>query len=198
MLKELKKALQKMGRETVEGARLNLSKDKSKSSGALKKSLYSEVVQSGDEVQLQFWMEEYGMFLDAGVYGADPSIVKKGKQKGKETDSVFTGNNGIAERFSYKSKGGKFGLKGMPPPAAFDSWTKVNNLSLKSKNGKVMTRQTLNFLIARGVFAQGIAPTLFFTTPFIKAFNNLPDKIVNAFDIYVNTVLEEDRNATKN
>ena len=53
-------------------------------------------------------------------------------------------------------------------------------------------------IIARGVFAQGISPTLFFTTPFIKAFKNLPDEIVNAFDIYVNTVLEEDQNPTKN
>jgi hypothetical protein len=33
---------------------------------------------------------------------------------------------------------------------------------------------------------------LFFTKPFLKAFNELDKEIVKQFDLYINTVLEED------
>ena len=79
-------------------------------------------------------MEEYGMFLDAGVYGSDPSLANtiksKGKQKGRDTRSVFTGADGIAEKFSYKSK--------RPPMQRLaDLGKKKHMIKLKRKNGSV-------------------------------------------------------------
>tara|TARA_R110000764_G_scaffold72279_1_gene148325 strand:- start:41 stop:637 length:597 start_codon:yes stop_codon:yes gene_type:complete len=191
MLKDLKSALQLFGKETVEGARKNLKKEKTNSSGNLYNSLQSRVIDRRDGFDLEFWMEEYGMFLDAGVYGSNPSLANtkksKGKQKGKETRSLFTGNEGIAQRFSYKSK--------RPPLQNLKSWAEKNNINFKNKDGSYKTGNynRVAFWLQKRIFAQGIAPTLFFTNPFLIAFNNLPDDILNAFDLYVNTVLKEDQ-----
>lgn len=189
MLKDLKTALQTLGRETVRGARNNLKRDKNKSSGSLLNSLNSKVIDNRDGYDLEFYMEEYGMFLDAGVYGSDPSLVNskqsKGKQKGRDTNSVFTGVGGIAERFSYKKK--------KPPMESLIGWSQRNNIKLKTKNGKLASSTSVAFWLQKRIFAQGIAPTLFFTTPFLKAFKEMPEKILKEFDIYINTVLEEDQ-----
>tara|TARA_R110002096_G_scaffold323281_1_gene517441 strand:+ start:349 stop:915 length:567 start_codon:yes stop_codon:yes gene_type:complete len=188
MLKDLKAALQKMGKETVNGARNELTKIQN-TSGALSNSLMSKTEETRDGIDLIFIMEEYGMFLDAGVYGSNPNLVNtknsKGKQKGKQTNSVFTGANGIAEKFSYKQK--------KPPLNDILAWAQTKNISLKRKNGTVASYTSIAFWLQKRIFAQGISPTLFFTKPFLKAFNNLPDEILKEFDFYINTVLEEDK-----
>jgi hypothetical protein len=38
-------------------------------------------------------------------------------------------------------------------------------------------------MIARGVYMNGIKPSLFFTKPFEKAFKQLPDTLVEAFGL---------------
>ena len=53
----------------------------------------------------------------------------------------------------------------MPPPSAF------------------IKRKSLQFAIAKGIYYNGIKPTNFFTRPFNIAFNNLPQEIVNAFEL---------------
>ena len=189
MLKDLKLAFQKMGRQTVNGARNELTKIQN-TSGALSNSLTSETKETSNGIDLIFIMEEYGMFLDAGVYGSNPNLVNtkksKGKQKGKQTNSIFTGANGIAEKFSYKQK--------KPPMDDILAWAKTKNISLKRKNGTVASYTSIAFWLQKRIFAQGISPTLFFTKPFLKAFNNLPDEILKEFNFYItNTVLEEDK-----
>ena len=183
MLKDLQRALQLLGRETVRGARDNLKR------GNLLNSLNSKVIENRDGYDLEFYMEEYGMFLDAGVYGAKPSLAdtkkSKGKQKGRDTRSVFTGADGIAERFSYKSK--------RPPMESLMTWAEKNNIKLKRKNGSLASYTSVAYWLQKRIFAQGISPTLFFTNPFLKAYNNLPEEILNEFDIYINTVLQEDQ-----
>lgn len=196
MLKDLQRALQLLGRETVRGARDNLRREKNNTSGNLLNSLKSRVIDRKDGYDLEFWMEEYGMFLDAGVYGSDPSLANtkksKGKQKGRDTRSVFTGSDGIAEKFSYKSK--------RPPMQSLMTWAEKNNIKLKRKNGSVASYTSVAYWLQNRIFAQGISPTLFFTNPFLKAYNNLPEEILKEFDIYINTVIQEDQNQdiTKN
>ena len=189
MLKEFKRALQKWGRDTVAGARSNLNKEKNNTSGTLSKSLRSQVRDTVDGFDLIFGMESYGMFLDAGVYGSDPSLANtkksKGKQKGRSTNSVFTGNNGIAQKFSYKQK--------RPPMGSLKGWAQKNNIRLTRKNGTVASNTSIAYWLQKRIFAQGIAPTLFFTTPFLKAFKEMPEDLLAQFDIYINTVLQEDQ-----
>jgi len=187
--KEFKSALQKWGRDTVSGARNNLAREQSNSSGTLSSSLTSRVQNTVDGFDLIFAMETYGMFLDAGVYGSDPSLANtktsKGKQKGRDTNSVFTGTNGIAQKFSYKQT--------KPPMQSLMGWAQRNSIKLTRKDGSVASNTSIAYWLQKRIFAQGIAPTLFFTTPFLKAFKELPEDLLAQFDLYINTVLQEDQ-----
>ena len=189
MLTKFKSALEKWGRDTVAGARKNLKQEKSNSSGTLSRSLTSRVQDTVDGFDLIFAMETYGMFLDAGVYGSDPSLANtktsNGKQKGRKTNSVFTGSKGIAQKFSYKQK--------RPPVQSLMAWAQRNNIRLTRKNGTVASNTSIAYWLQKRIFAQGIAPTLFFTKPFLNAFKEMPEDLLEQFDIYINTVLEEDQ-----
>lgn len=187
MLKELKTELQKFGHKVVYDSVRQLENGQHISSGSLAQNISYEIRENRDGFDLEFWMDEYGMFLDAGVYGSVPSEVKNGKQKGKRTNSVFTGKEGIAERFSYKSK--------RPPMESLRAWAKKKNIRFRDKKGRYKkgNYNSIAYWLQNRVFHQGIAPTLFFTKPFLAAFKNLDEEILKAFDLYINTVLKEDQ-----
>jgi hypothetical protein len=71
----------------------------------------------------------------------------------------------------------------MPPAKAFDKWIVRKGLAPRDKSGKFITRKSLGFLIARGVFRNGIKPSLFFTKPFEAAYKNLPQDLVEAYGL---------------
>jgi|TARA_X000001388_G_C2164825_1_gene97569 hypothetical protein len=119
---------------------------------------------------IQFFMEAYGKFQDAGVKG-----VKEGESQGKKL---------YGKEFKYTSKGGKRGLKGMPPTGALDRWTvrkKGFTSKVRDDKGRFIERKTLVFLVARNIFFKGIKPTLFFTKPFTKYFAELPEQLAVAY-----------------
>ena len=188
MLKELKAEMQKIGHQVVNGAVRQLQSGNQMASGSLAENIAYRVEENRDGYDLEFWMEEYGMFLDAGVYGSNPmkARAKNPKQKGKKTNSVFTGKDGLAAKFSYKNK--------RPPMESLKGWAKKKNIRFRDKKGRYAKGgyTTIAYWLQDRIFYQGIAPTLFFTKPFLKAFNELDKEIVKQFDLYINTVLEED------
>jgi hypothetical protein len=103
---------------------------------------------------MEFTMEDYGVFQDAGVSG----IKKK-----------------YNTPYSYKSK--------MPPVKAFDKWIVRKGLAPRKSGGQFTSRKSLAFLIARSVFRNGIKPSLFFTKPFEAAYKNLPQELVEAYGL---------------
>ncbi len=103
---------------------------------------------------IQFTMEDYGVFQDAGVSGT--------KKK-------------YNTPYSYKSK--------MPPVKAFDKWIVRKGLAPRRSGGQFASRKSLAFLIARSVFRNGIKPSLFFTKPFEAAYNNLPQELVEVYGL---------------
>ena len=114
-------------------------------------------------------MEDYGEFQDKGVSGIEQKYNTP---------------------FSYKSKGGKRGLKGMPPPKAFDKWNIKRGLAPRDEKGKFLSRKQINFLVALKIFKKGIKPSLFFTKPFQSAFNKMPDELVEAYGLDVEEFLK--------
>ena len=64
----------------------------------------------------------------------------------------------------------------MPPPSAFDKWSIRKGIAPRDKKGRFINRRSLNFLIARKVFNEGIQPSLFFTRPFNKYFKQVAYK----------------------
>jgi hypothetical protein len=107
-------------------------------------------------------MEDYGIFQDKGVSG----IKKK-----------------YNTPYSYTNK--------MPPPSKMDKWIVRKGLKgIRGKDGKFISRKSLQFMIARSIYNNGIKPSLFFTKPFKKAFTNLDKDIIKAYQLDVEELLK--------
>ena len=174
MLKNVNDELNRFAKYVISQSRANLTRGKKNSSNKLYNSLDSNVKVSKNSFEITFLMEEYGVFQDKGVKG---------------TKSNYLENKNSP--FSYKSKGGKNGLKGMPPPKAFDKWIVRKGLKgIRNKKGQFISRKSLQFMIARSVFEKGIKASMFFTKPFEKAFKNLPKELIDAYRLDVEQLIK--------
>ena len=174
MLSNVKDELNRFAKYVISQSRANLTRGKKNSSKELYNSLDSNVKVSKNSFELTFLMEEYGVFQDKGVKGTKSNYVEN-------KDSPF----------SYKSKGGKNGLKGMPPPKAFDKWIVRKGLKgIRDKKGQFISRKSLQFMIARSVFEKGVKASLFFTKPFEKAFKGLNKDLVEAYKLDVEALIK--------
>jgi hypothetical protein len=168
-MRNLKPILEQFGEYVVSQSRLNLTKGGYKNkgqnaSGSLSKSLAFEVMPNGKNWVVEFIMQYYGQFVDKGVSGTK---VRRNTP------------------YSFRSKGGKQGLKGMPPPSAFDQWRIRKGIAPRDDKGRFLPRKAANFAIARSIFEKGIKPSLFFTTPFNKAFEDLNQTILDDFNVQI-------------
>ena len=160
--KNINKALNDFGKYVVQQSKSNLTKG-NQGGGAL----YDSIRYTLDEEQkgfiLDFYMEDYGMFQDEGVKGANPSLIKGGKQKAPSS------------KFSYKQK--------MPPMQPLREWAKSKNIRFRDKKGQFAkgSYKSMAFVLQRSIYAQGFKPTYFFTKPFEKAFIRLPQELVKDF-----------------
>jgi hypothetical protein len=174
MLKNVNDELNRFAKYVISQSRANLTRGKKNSSNKLYNSLDSNVKVSKNSFEITFLMEEYGVFQDKGVKG---------------TKSNYLENKNSP--FSYKSKGGKNGLKGMPPPKAFDKWIVRKGLKgIRNKKGQFISRKSLQFMIARSIYNNGIKPSLFFTKPFEKAFKGLSKDLIEAYKLDVEQLMK--------
>lgn len=148
----LEEALEKFRAYVIQQSRSNLSKMRKNSSKNLYNSLKGKVNIKKDEYSVNFEMNYYGAFQDEGV---------SGKKKKYNT------------RFSYKSK--------MPPASKLDKWIVRKGIAPRDKKGKFISRKSLQFLIARGIYKNGIKPSLFFTKPYNDGLKRLPVEVQNAY-----------------
>ena len=181
-LEGINKAYSDFGKYVVQQGRTNLSKKKSPNNytGNLYNSLKYQVSDESARIVLTFFMDNYGMFQDAGVFGAKPSLInsknKKGKQKGKKVDSVFLKPMGDYSRFSYKSK--------MPPMKPLMDWAKFKKIRFRDKSSgrfKKGNYKAIAYYLQKSIYAQGIKPTLWFTTPFKRGFVRFLEDIESGF-----------------
>ena len=151
---ETQKALIKFRDTIINEAKANLKSMGKDSTGKLSQSIKGEVKEMPNSISMYFQMEAYGFFQDKGVSG----IKKK-----------------YNTEFSYTTK--------MPPPSKLDKWIVRKGIAPRDKQGKLMSRKGLQFAIARGIFMNGIKPSLFFTKPFEKAFKKLPDALITKYGL---------------
>ena len=167
MLKNVQQELNRFSKYVIQQSRTNLTKG-GKPFGSYNdtKKLYNsldyDLTVSPNSFALSFLMEEYGIYQDKGVSG------KKVKYN---------------TPFSYKDK--------MPPPSKMDKWIVRKGLKgIRGKDGKFISRKSLQFMIARSIYNNGIKPSLFFTKPFQKAFKNLDKDIIEAYKLDVEELLK--------
>lgn len=166
---EVQKELELFKKRVIQQAKSNLTKMGKNSTGALHKGLKGDVtVFRTGNFALEFDLGKYGEFQDKGV---------SGKKKKYNTP------------FSYKSK--------MPPSKVFDQWVKNKGIKGRDKKGRFITTKSLTFLIARGIFNNGIKPSLFFTKPFENEYKKLSGDLVEAFGLDIDEFLKYTVNGTK-
>ena len=162
MLKNVQQELNRFAKYVIQQSRTNLTKGKKNSSKALYNSLDYNLNVSPNSFSMSFIMEDYGIFQDKGVSGIK-----------KKYDTPF----------SYKDK--------MPPPSKMDKWIVRKGLKgIRGKDGKFISRKSLQFMIARSIYNNCIKPSLFFTKPFDKAFKNLDKDIIKAYQLDVEELLK--------
>jgi hypothetical protein len=145
----------------VKESKSNLTRLKKSSSKKLYNSIKGTVKVSKNSMTVDFSMEDYGLFQDKGV---------SGKRKKYKTP------------YTYKSK--------MPPPKKLDKWIVRKGIAPRNEKGQLMTRKSLQFVIARGIYFNGIKPSLFFTKPFDKAFKRMPNELIQKYGLDVDNFLE--------
>jgi hypothetical protein len=172
-LKETEKAFKRFRDYVVSQSRANLTRGKKNGTGSLYRSISGEVVMDGNYGIVGFSMDDYGKFQDQGVKGANPSLVKNGKQKAPNSP------------FSFKSK--------QPPAKFIESWAKSHNIRLRNEKGQYErgNYKTIGFIIAKRIFAQGIKPSLFFTKPFEDGYKRLLDELGPSFGDDLDTIIDD-------
>jgi hypothetical protein len=169
MLDNVEKELRNFAKYVVTKSRMNLKTSDKNTTGELSKSLDSDVKVSKNSFQLTFSMEDYGMFQDKGVRGKTSST--------KAPNSPFRFGSGT---------GKKGGLT-----EGINKWVKRRRFQFRDKKtGRFMSYNSTAFLISRSIYNKGIAPSLFFTKPFEKAFKNLDKDLIEAYKLDVEQLIK--------
>lgn len=163
-------SLNKFAKEVIKQSRANLTRKDKNVSRELYNSLKYDLNVSKNSFSLSIFMQKYGDFQDKGVKGSNPSLVN-GVQKAPNSP------------YSFKDK--------FPPKEPIRQWIKARGLRYRDEKGRFKKggEKTLTFLIQRSIFAQGIKPSLFFTTPFQNRFEKLPNDLVEAYGLELTNFL---------
>ena len=168
--KETEISLNNFAKYVIQQSRSNLTKGGKNVNKKLYNSINKEIEVGANSFRLAFLMEDYGKFIDKGVQGSNPSGIKNGFNKAPNSP------------YKFKSK--------MIPTRVLDKWVIKKGIAPRNKSGKFTSRQGIKFALAKSIALQGIKPSLFFTKPFEKAFERLPDELVEAYGLDVEQFLE--------
>tara|TARA_B110000483_G_scaffold102794_1_gene125548 strand:- start:987 stop:1550 length:564 start_codon:yes stop_codon:yes gene_type:complete len=168
----LNKALNNFGKYVVQQSKSILTKNK-KGGG----DLYNSIRYTLDEEQkgfiLDFYMEDYGIFQDQGVKGANPSKVSpNSKIKGQQApNSPYKFGSG-SKRGTFKQFVNKMTV-----------FAQSKNLRFRDKKGQFSkgSYKSMGYVVAKNIYNRGLKPTYFFTKPFEAAFKRLPEELIKDF-----------------
>ena len=170
-MKNIENYLKSVGKQFVKESR-KILKSKGKGGGKLEKSIQAKVKKTSDGYSLQFFMEDYGTFVDKGVRGAGGKI-PNGKYKGTWGGKRFYITwKGKKKQSPYKYGTGTGKKDGLTKGIA--SWTRKKGLQPRD-NGKYASPKGLNYVIRRNIWIRGIHGISFFQIPLGEAVNSILD-----------------------
>ena len=163
--KIFKKVLNDFAKLVIKGAKAELKKQGKVSSGQMLKNLDYILKPTEEGFNLSF-------------------IDKRDKPI---ADFVDKGVSGIVEKYntpySYKPGGGP---KRKPPPSVLIDWVSQRRFQFRDrKTGKFLSYQQTGFMIRESIYKRGLKPSLFFTKPFNKYFEMLPDQLFEDYAIEI-------------
>ena len=168
MYANLDKALSLFSSYVVDKSKANLNRLKKNASGNLNKSIKGYYKVSKNSFQLSFEMEDYGTFQDLGVKGS--------KSSRKAPNSPYKMGTGSAPKGMFKT--------------AINAWVVRKGIAPRDAQGKFIDRKQLNYRIRKSIYETGLKTTNFFTEPFETAFKRLPDEVVEAYGLDIESLLK--------
>ncbi len=157
----MEKVLKRYASYVIQQARTNLTKD-GKGGGDLYNSLKSTQGIDKDQLFVDFFMENYGQFVDKGV-------------KGKT--STYPETTRALSKFQYGSgTGPKGGLtKGI------DKWLRQKKFQWRDKQGKFMSYKSMRYIIVNSIYNKGLKANMFFSKPFNDGLEKFSNNLLMAF-----------------
>ena len=188
----LERELESWGKEVVKNAKKFLKEGKGSTS--LEKTIKSKVKYDGNKVTVQFYMADYGTFVDKGVRGAGGEI-KSGKNegnwRGKRFYKTYKGKKRQSPYIfgSGKSRGGSI-------YTGIEKFIKKKGIKGRSSiTGRFITNKSLAFAITKVLWVKGIHGISFFQKALGIGLSELSDDLRNAIkqDIQkeINTINEQ-------
>lgn len=161
--------LQAFNKYVIQQARTNLTKGNKNVSKTLYDSLKAQTKVNPNSIENYIEMEQYGQFLDLGVKG------KVSSQRAPNSPFKYGSGTG-------KKGGLTEGIRG---------WVKARRFQFKNREtGKFMSYEQTAQLITRSIYLKGTKPTLFFSKPFAKGFESLPDELIKAYGLDIESFLK--------
>ena len=153
----------------VQQSKSNLSKKDKNVSKQLYNSIAGKASAKKNSIEAYFEMESYGMFQDKGVKGKFSSA--------KAPNSPFRFGSGTGKKGGLTS--------------GIENWVTRRRLQFKDREtGKFLSYKQTAFMITKSIYAKGMKPTEFFSRPFELAFKKLPEELIEAYGLDVETFLK--------
>lgn len=164
--KKTKLALELFAKAVKLKAQQNLKKKKQISSGKLYDSIDYDLNVFKNSFSLEFYMEDYGTFMDLGVKGSE---------------STYPESRNSPYKYSGRFK--------MINPASLDKWLIKKSIAPRDKSGRFIERKNLKYAIATSIYRKGLKGSRFFTGAFEEEFKNIDNQIQEAFGLDLNDFL---------
>jgi hypothetical protein len=167
MYAKTQESLNAFAKYVIQQSRTNLTKQNKNVSSDLYGSLGYDLNVMPNSFSLEFFMADYGAFVDEGVHGKKSSYLESKNS-----------------RFSFSNK--------KPPMQPLADWAKARNIRLRDEKGRFKkgNYRTIGFILQKSIYEKGIKASMFFTKPFEKAFDNLPSEVIEAFGLDIDDLLE--------
>ena len=165
--KQTLQALDTFAKNVVKQSRANLTRKKKNVTSDLYGSLGYDLKVHPNSFSLEFYMSEYGAYVDEGVQGA-----KSNYPENKNS------------RFSFTNK--------RPPSQPLADWAKAKNIRLRDEKGKFKkgNYKSIGYVLAKSIFEKGIKASFFFTKPFEQNFDKLPNELVDKFALDIDDLIQ--------
>jgi hypothetical protein len=169
-MEALERYLNSFGKYIIKQSRANLSRKKKNVSKELYNSLEFKVVKTTEGFSVQFFMADYGTFIDKGVSGT-------------KKINEYTTYDGRKVESPYKYRGKR------PPMRVFDKWIIRRGIAPRDEQGKFISRKSLQYLIANKIYTQGIQGISFFQRPLQLGLKDFYNEVGNAIkEDIINTI----------
>ena len=169
----LERYLNSFGKSVVNKAKGILKRKKKVVSSELLNSISYKLQKDTEGFTVQFFMANYGTFIDKGVSGTK-KINEYTTYDGRKVESPYkfgTGSSRVG-----KAKGGMSGIMA--------KWVQKRGFQWKDKKtGRFMSYKSMGYLIARSIYSRGLKSTSFFQRPLQLGMKNFNEEVGEAIKV---------------